>query len=296
MTEFLDEMEYLSLGKRVRMHRMMYEHGTKNGRLLILPIDQGLEHGPVDFFPNPESENPDFQFRLAADGGYSGIALHLGLAEKYAGKYAGKVPIVLKINGKTRIPSDDHALSPMTGSVEDAVRIGADAIGYTLYIGSPNQVADFTQFRQVKKDAERYGMPIIVWSYPRGEAIAKMGGRDSLYAIDYAARVADELGADIVKLNVPKDDPKKRAKQPSPYDTLELSYEERVRKVVKSAGKTKVLFSGGSMLGDEDLLNRARVCLEEGAVGLIFGRNLWQREMKDALEITKKLKELMTGI
>ncbi|MHA1905556.1 MAG: fructose-bisphosphate aldolase, partial [Candidatus Thorarchaeota archaeon] len=85
MTEFLDEMEYLSLGKRVRMHRMMYEHGTKNGRLLILPIDQGLEHGPVDFFPNPESENPDFQFRLAADGGYSGIALHLGLAEKYAG-------------------------------------------------------------------------------------------------------------------------------------------------------------------------------------------------------------------
>ncbi|MHA1902366.1 MAG: class I fructose-bisphosphate aldolase [Candidatus Thorarchaeota archaeon] len=218
------------------------------------------------------------------------------MAEKYAGKYAGKVPIVLKINGKTRIPSDDHALSPMTGSVEDAVRIGADAIGYTLYIGSPNQVADFTQFRQVKKDAERYGMPIIVWSYPRGEAIAKMGGRDSLYAIDYAARVADELGADIVKLNVPKDDPKKRAKQPSPYDTLELSYEERVRKVVKSAGKTKVLFSGGSMLGDEDLLNRARVCLEEGAVGLIFGRNLWQREMKDALEITKKLKELMTGI
>lgn len=294
MTEFLDEMEHLSLGKRVRMHRMMYEHGPKNGRLLILPIDQGLEHGPVDFFPNPESENPNFQFRLAAEGGYSGIALHLGLAEKYAGKYAGKVPIVLKINGKTRIPSDDHALSPMTGSVEDAVRIGADAIGYTLYVGSPNQVADFTQFRQVKKDAERYGMPIIVWSYPRGEAIAKMGGRDSLYAIDYAARVADELGADVVKLNVPKDDPKKHAKQPSPYDTLELSYEERVRKVVKSAGKTKVLFSGGSMLGDEDLLNRARICLEEGAVGLIFGRNLWQREMKDALEITKKLKELMT--
>ena len=296
MTDILDEMEQLNLGKRVRLHRMMYEHGPGNGHLLILPIDQGMEHGPVDFFPNPGSEDPDFQFRLAKEGGFSGIALHLGLAEKYAKKYAGSVPIVLKINGKTRIPPDDNALSPMTGSVEDAVRIGADAIGYTLYVGSPNQVADFTQFRQVKKEAERYGMPIIVWSYPRGSAIAKKGGRDSLYAVDYAARVANELGADIVKLNVPEDDPESRSDQPAPYDSLELNYEERVRKVIKSAGRTKVLFSGGSKISDEDLLHRARVCLEQGATGLIFGRNVWQREWEDALDITKQLKELMLEI
>lgn len=289
----LDELRHLSLGKRARLHRLMYEHGPGNGRMLILPIDQGLEHGPVDFFKNPPSADPEFQFKLAVEGGYSGIALHLGLAEKYAPKYAGKIPIVLKINGKTRIPSANAPVSPMTGSVEDAVRIGADAVGYTLYVGSSNQVTDFIQFRKVKKDAERYGMPIIMWAYPRGDAVDSKGGRDSLYAIDYAARVADELGADVVKLNVPENNPKTHALQPPPYDTLELSYEDRVHKVVKTAGKCLVLFSGGGLVSDDEVIRRAKVCLEQGATGLIFGRNLWQREWTDALAMTKKLKEMM---
>jgi class I fructose-bisphosphate aldolase len=263
---------------------------------MILPIDQGLEHGPVDFFPNPPSGDPEFQFKLAVKGGYSGIALHLGLAEKYAPKYAGKIPIVLKINGKTRIPTAGDPISAMTGSVEDAVRIGADAIGYTLYVGSPNQVADFNQFRKVKADAERYGMPIIVWAYPRGEAVDSKGGRDSLYAIDYAARVANEVGADIVKLNVPVDDAKTRPKQPSPYDKLELSYEEMVHKVVMSAGKTLVLFSGGGKMDDDEVVHRAKVCLEQGATGIIFGRNLWQREWNDALTMTKRLKDMIKSL
>ncbi len=288
----LDDLDYLGLGKRTRLHRLMYEHGPGNGRLLILPIDQGMEHGPVSFFPNPPSEDPEFQFRLADEGGYSGIALHLGLADKYGAKYAGRVPIVLKVNGKTKIPSDAHALSPMTASVEDAVRIGADAIGYTLYVGSPKQVEDLNQSRRVKAEADRFGMPIILWSYPRGEAVEQTGGKKSLYAVDYAARIANELGADAVKLNVPEDDPERRSQQPAPYDSLELSYEERVRKVVKSAGKTLVLFSGGSMLGDDDLIYRARTCLEQGAAGLLFGRNLWQRGWKEALKITEKLKKL----
>ncbi len=293
MTKLLDEMDYLSLGKRVRLHRLMYEHGPGNGHMMFLPIDQGLEHGPVDFFPNPPSANPEFQFNLAKEVNFSGIALHLGLAEKYATKYAGRVPIVLKINGKTRIPSDSHALSPMTASVEDAVRIGADAIGYTLYVGSPSQVADFTQFRKVKADADRYGMPVIIWAYPRGEAIEKKGGRNSLYAVDYAARVAAELGADVVKLNVPKIDPKKKSQQRPPYDKLNLNYEDSVRKVVESAGKTLVLFSGGSKISDDDLISRAKTCIDVGANGLIFGRNLWQREWEDAVKISKRLRELL---
>jgi class I fructose-bisphosphate aldolase len=292
----IDDLDHLSLGKRVRLHRLMYEHGPGTGHLLILPIDQGLEHGPVDFFPNPPSTDPEFQFKLALEGGYSGIALHLGLAEKYAPKYAGKVPIVLKINGKTRIPEATDPISPMTGSVEDAVRIGADAIGYTLYVGSPNQVADLNQFRKVKVDAERFGMPIIVWAYPRGAAVDKKGGRDSLYAIDYAARVANEVGADIVKLNVPADNPKTRAQQPSPYDKLELSYDQMVQKVVKSAGKTLVLFSGGGKMSDDDLVHKAKVCLEQGATGLIFGRNLWQREWNEALAMTKRLKDMIKSL
>ena len=261
--------------------------------MMFLPIDQGMEHGPVDFFPNPPSANPEFQFNLAEEVNFSGIALHLGLSEKYATKYAGRVPIVLKINGKTRIPSDSHALSPMTASVEDAVRIGADAIGYTLYVGSPSQVADFTQFRKVKADADRYGMPVIMWAYPRGEAIEKKGGRNSLYAVDYAARMAAELGADVVKLNVPNVDPKKKSQQPPPYDKLDLNYEDSVRKVVESAGKTLVLFSGGSKISDDDLISRAKTCIDVGANGLIFGRNLWQREWDDAVKISKRLRELL---
>jgi class I fructose-bisphosphate aldolase len=292
----LDDLDHLSIGKRVRLHRLMYEHGPGNGRMLILPIDQGLEHGPSTFFPNPESANPNYQFLLAETGGYSGIALHYGLAQKYARKYAGKVPIVLKVNGKTRIPPDNEAFSPLTASVEDAVRIGADAIGYTLYVGSPRQSDDFLQFRKVKADADKYGMPVIVWAYPRGEAVNAKGGKNTLYAIDYAARVACELGADAIKLNVPVDDPEKRKLQPEPYASLELSYEERVSKVVKTANKTPVLFSGGSKLGDDDLLRRARVCLEQGGNGLLFGRNLWQRPWNDALEMTEKLKKIMLEI
>ncbi|MFX1482346.1 MAG: class I fructose-bisphosphate aldolase [Promethearchaeota archaeon] len=289
----LDDLHHLNLGKRTRLSRLMYEHGPGNGKMLFLPIDQGLEHGPVDFFTKHDCLNPEYQFRLAVEGGYSGIALHLGLAEKYGPKFAGKIPIVLKINGKTRIPPADEPVSPMTGSVEDAVRIGADAIGYTLYVGSPNQYTDFTQFRKVKADAERYGMPIIMWAYPRGSAVEQKGGRNSLYAIDYAARVANELGADVVKLNVPETSPESRAKQQPPYDKLDLSTEEMVAKVVKSAGKTLVLFSGGGKVTDEEVIDRARICVEQGASGLIFGRNLWQRDWDDAMRMTKILKDLL---
>ncbi|MHA3962032.1 MAG: class I fructose-bisphosphate aldolase [Candidatus Thorarchaeota archaeon SMTZ1-45] len=292
----LDDLQHLNLGKRTRLHRMMYEYGPGNGTLLILPIDQGMEHGPVDFFTDHDCLNPEYQFRLAVEGGYSGIALHLGLAEKYGPKFAGKIPIVLKINGKTRIPSSNEPVSPMTGSVEDAVRIGADAVGYTLYVGSPKQHTDFTQFRKVKEDAERYGIPIIVWAYPRGDAVDSKGGRDSLYAIDYAARVSDELGADVVKLNVPVTSAKSRSMQPPPYDTLNLSTEDMVAKVVKSAGKTLVIFSGGGMATDEEVIERAKICMEQGATGLIFGRNLWQRNWDDALKMTKLLKDIMLKV
>jgi class I fructose-bisphosphate aldolase len=291
----LDSLDHLSLGKRTRLHRLLYEHGPSNGTLLLLPIDQGLEHGPVDFFPNPPALDPDYQCRLALEGNYSGIVFHVGLAEKYMSRYAGKVPLVLKINGKTGIPSDAQAFSPLTGTVEDAVRLGADAVGYTLYIGSPRQDDDFLQFTDVRTECERFGMPLIVWSYPRGEAVEKKGGRDSIYAVDYAARVANELGADIVKLNVPKFEDARNEDSPKPYNTLykELDYASAVRKVIASAGRTMVLFSGGSKISDEDLLEKARICMEQGATGLIFGRNMWQRPFEEGLVITKKVLDIL---
>ena len=288
----LDDLDYLSTGKRTRLHRMLHQFGPGNGTLLFLPIDQGLEHGPVDFFENEDAQDPDFQCRLALDGRYSAIVFHIGLAEKYMPRYAGKVPLVLKINGKTTVPSDADAFSPLTSTVEDAVRLGADAIGYTLYVGSPAQDLDIAQFNEVRRDAERYGIPIIVWAYPRGTAIEEKGGKDSLYAIDYAARVACELGADVVKINLPKGG-NANAKEPKPYNALNLTFEESVRKVVRSAGRTMVLFSGGSKVGDDDLLHKARVAMESGATGLIFGRNMWQRPMTEALDVTRRVTEMM---
>jgi fructose-bisphosphate aldolase, class I len=288
----VDDMN-LSIGKRTRLRRLLYHHGPANGRLLLLPIDQGMEHGPRDFFANPAAADPDYQLRLAKAGPFSGIVFHVGLAEKYMAPYAGDVPLVLKVNGKTEIPPDEDAFSPLTGSVEDAVRLGADAVGYTLYVGSPSQDRDIRQLEQVRREADHYGLPLIVWSYPRGRAVEAKGGRDSLWAVDYAARVAQELGADVIKLNMPEIKEESLAKHPKPYNEMRESHAEAMARVVASAGRSLVLLSGGSKVGDEDLLEKARIALEAGAVGLIFGRNIWQRPWDDALAITKRIHELM---
>lgn len=280
-------------GKRARLYRMLYEHGPGHGTILALPTDQGLEHGPVDFLPNPPSENPDFQIRLAIDGGFSAVAFHYGIAARYLPPYAGQVPLILKINGKTDIPPSDRAFSGLTGRVEDGVRLGADAVGYTLYVGSPRQDEDFNQLTAVRAECDRYGMPLIVWSYPRGDAIEKKGGRDSLFAVDYAARVAAELGADVIKLNVPTFDQKANESSPKPYNEMVLEYRAAVEKVVRSAGQAFVLFSGGSKVSDADLLDKARLVMEAGATGLIFGRNMWQRPIAEGLRLTNEIKRAM---
>lgn len=298
MTDFyspprLDDLD-LPLGKRVRLHRLMYEHGPGNGKLLILPIDQGIEHGPLNFFPNPDSKHPTYMYELARQGGYSAIALHYGLASKYLRNYAGDVPLILKINGKTNIPGDDMALSTLTATVEDAVRLGADAVGYTLYVGSPRQDEDFLQLSEVRGECDRFGMPLIIWSYPRGSAINAKGGRDSFYAVDYAARLAMELGADIVKLNFPK--PSEKDKDaPPPYNELRLDEVDTFKQVVQSAGRSFVLVSGGSKISDEDLLHKVHWCMEAGATGLIFGRNMWQRPLDEALALTEKVKAIIAA-
>jgi len=286
----LDDLDHLSVGKRVRLHRLMYEHGPGNGTLLMLPIDQGLEHGPRDFFANPDSADPAFQYNLALEGGYSGIALQYGLAQKYGKTYAGRVPLVVKLNGKTEIPSDAESFSACLASVEDAVALGADAVGYTLYVGSPAQDRDFAQWATVRRDAERLGIPTIIWAYPRGEAVEAKGGKESVWAIDYAARVATEVGADVVKINFPTHSPTPAS--PKPYDTTAFTPEEGIDRVVKSVGKTLVLISGGEKEPDDALLLKARQSFAAGATGLIFGRNTWQRPYADALTLMRNLRQI----
>jgi len=280
----------LSTGKKARLHRILYQHGLRNGTALFLPYDQGLEHGPRDFFANPEAGEPAYIVRLAAEGGFNGVAMQVGLAQKFYWDYAGEVPLILKLNGKTEIPSDAQALSALHATVEDAVRLGADAVGYTLYVGTPAQEADFAQYRQVREDAARLGMPLIVWAYPRGAAIEAKGGRDSFYAVDYAARTASELGADVVKVNFPH--PEKRTAVPACYGT-EFSAGQAIDAVVRSACRTMLLVSGGERAGDEAMLDKARLSMEAGATGLIFGRNVWQREHAESLRFIARLQEIL---
>ncbi len=286
----LDDLDHLSTGKRARLHRLLYQYGPGNGTLLMLPIDQGLEHGPRDFFANPEAADPEFQLKLAVEGRYSGIVYQYGIAEKYMRPYVGKIPLIVKLNGKTEIPPDDEAFSACLASVEDAVALGADAVGYTLYVGSPAQDRDFAQWAAVRRDAERLGMPTIIWAYPRGEYVEKKGGRDSVWAIDYAARVAAEVGADVVKVNYPTKSPSPDS--PKPYDTLAFSPEEGVARVIASAGKTLTLISGSEKEPDDELLEKARHSFAAGATGLIFGRNTWQRPYQDALKLMRELREI----
>jgi class I fructose-bisphosphate aldolase len=283
----------LSPGKRTRLRRLLYDYGPGEGTLLFLPIDQGIEHGPRDFFPNPASKDPEYQFRLAAEAGYSAIACGYGMASKYYPDYAGQVPLLLKLNSKTDVPPSDEAFSPCNATVEDAVRLGADAVGYTLYMGSPNQSEDLIQLSGVRQDCDRYGMPLVIWAYPRGRDIERKGGQNSFYAIDYAARVAMEMGADVVKLNMPKLDPEKDKDSPAPYNDMDVSQEEAIHHCVESAGRALVVLSGGSKIDDEKLLGQAKSIMEAGGSGVIFGRNVWQREWGDALQIIGQIKETL---
>ncbi len=286
----LDDLDQLSTGKRLRLYRMLHQFGPGNGTALFLPIDQGLEHGPRDFFANPDSADPHFQFKLAVEGRYSGIALQYGLAQKYYRNYAGQVPLIVKLNGKTEIPSDAESFSSCLASVEDAVALGADAVGYTLYVGSPAQDRDFAQWETVRRDAERLGVPTIIWAYPRGEAVDAKGGKESSWAIEYTARVAAEVGADVVKINFPTVSPSPDS--PKPYNTEKFTPEESISRAVKSAGKTLVLVSGGEKEPDSELLEKARRSFTAGATGLIFGRNTWQRPYDQALQLAKNLREI----
>ncbi len=292
-TEQKSLLATLAPGKRTRLRRLLFEFGPGNGTLLFLPIDQGIEHGPRDFFPNPASKDPEYQFRLAAEAGYSAIACQIGLAEKYYPDYAGQVPLLLKINAKTDVPSSDDAFSPLNASVEDAVRLGADAVGYTLYVGSPRQDADLLQLKTVREDCDRYGMPLVIWAYPRGSALDKKGGQTTFYAIDYAARLAMEMGADVVKLNMPKIDPEKDKLTQAPYNEMEVTQEVAIHGVVESAGRSLVVLSGGSKVDDDKLLEQTRFIMGAGGSGVIYGRNVWQREWNEALEIIEQIKEIM---
>ncbi len=273
--------------KEVRLQCLFQTYG----KTIILPYDQGLEHGPRDFFNARYAENPLHIIDIAKKGRYNAVALHIGNARRYFKDMYNQVPLVLKVNGKTEIPSDEDPLSPITATIDEALQLSATAVGYTLYIGSSRQDEDFEQFTYVREEAHKAGLPVIVWSYPRGREVNDKGGKNSLYAVEYAARVASELGADVIKVNVPN--LQKNSSIPAPYRDFETDLPEAVRRIIGAAAGVPVIFAGGEMVSDEDLLDKASLCISAGGSGFIFGRNIWQRPIDQALDITRKLREVI---
>ncbi|MCG3172804.1 MAG: 2-amino-3,7-dideoxy-D-threo-hept-6-ulosonate synthase [Myxococcota bacterium] len=292
---------HFSTGEITRLRQIVRANGTS----LILPYDQFVEHDARHREAESDAANPNYIMDLGVEGQYSAVAVHYGLSQRYWSQYDGAVPLIIKLNGKTSIPSDKDAFSTYTGYIEDAVRLGAVGVGYTLYYGSPRQDQDIAQLSALRKKCEEYGMPLIVWAYPRGDAIDAKGGRDSTYAVESATRMAMEMGASVIKANQPKAGEAAyldNSKIPSYFRKLEKDFQampadqaefERTRRVVEAAQGIPVLFSGGSETGEDDVVHKATTCVKAGCFGFIFGRNMWKRKKPDALAITRKLQDLL---
>lgn len=254
----------LNTGKKARLHRILFQHGLRNGTALLLPYDQGLEQGPRAFRANPPAGDPAYVARLAVKGEFNAIVVQIGVAEKFYWDYAGEIPLILKLNRQSTL----HA------SVSDAVRLGADAVGYTLLLGTGT--GEFEEYRRVRDEARYYGMPLVVWAQVNEQAIAAENGRGPFYATGYAARVASELGADLVAVCLP---------YPGESSDVQL--------VVRSVSRTLVLVSGGELAGDEAMFAKAREAMDAGATGLSFGRNVWQRPYDESLRFVDELKAIL---
>ncbi|MEM3362149.1 MAG: 2-amino-3,7-dideoxy-D-threo-hept-6-ulosonate synthase [Candidatus Anstonellaceae archaeon] len=249
-------------GHKTRLSRIM-----RNGKVMLLAMDQGIEHGPTDF--DEKNINPDYVLDIAVKGGFTGIAIQKGIAYKYLENYAGQIPLILKLNGKTNIVPKDEAYSAPLATVKEAIKLGADAIGYTIYVGSPNEARMFHEFGMIRAECEEYGIPTIVWAYPRGKYV--QNEKDKA-VVAYAARCALELGADIVKVNY-------------------TGSVESFRYVVQAAQKCKVISAGGSKQTDEEFLAKAKEVMSAGAVGFAVGRNVWQHPQP--LKIAEELKKII---
>ena len=259
------------------------------GKLVILPVDQGFEHGPArSFAPNPPGYDPDYHFQLAIDAGCNAYAAPLGFLEAGAATFAGQVPLILKLNNSDSLAKMDQPISAITGSVDEALRLGCSAIGYTIYPGSGARNRQYEDLRALTEEAKRKGLAVVVWSYPRGAGVSK-DGETAVDVAGYAAQIAAQLGAHVIKVKPPKDlvEGAEAKKVFEKYAIPTKTLADRVRHVVQSAfnGKRIVIFSGGEAKGTEEVLAEIRGLKEGGSFGSIMGRNAFQRPRADALKL-----------
>jgi class I fructose-bisphosphate aldolase len=266
------------------------------GKLVILPVDQGFEHGPArSFAPNPAGYDPDYHFQLAIDAGCNAYAAPLGFIEAGAARFAGQVPLILKLNNSDSLAKMDQPISAITGSVDEALRLGCAAVGYTIYPGSGARNRQYEDLRAITEEAKRKGLVVVVWSYPRGAGVSK-DGETAVDIAAYAAQIAAQLGAHVIKVKPPKDlvEGAEAKKVFEKYAIPTKTLPDRVRHVVQSAfnGKRIVIFSGGEAKGTEEVLAEIRGLKEGGSFGSIMGRNAFQRPRAEALKLLDEVMKI----
>jgi class I fructose-bisphosphate aldolase len=279
-----------NVGVKTNLVRLL-THGALagTGKLVIMPVDQGFEHGPArSFAPNVPGYDPDYHIQFAIDSGCNAYAAPLGFLEAVADKYAGQIPLILKLNNSDSLAKIDQPISAVTASVKDAVQLGCVAIGYTIYPGSGERNPMYEALRGLIREAKEAGLPTIVWAYPRGAGLSKQG-EQAVDVVAYSAHISCELGAHIVKVKPPMDfvEQVEAKKVFEKYAIPTKTMADRVRHVVQSCfnGKRVVIFSGGETKGTDSLLEDIRGMAAGGSFGSIMGRNAFQRPRPEALKL-----------
>jgi class I fructose-bisphosphate aldolase len=266
------------------------------GKFVILPVDQGFEHGPArSFAPNPAGYDPRYHVELAIEAGCNAYAAPLGFIEHVASDYAGDIPLILKLNNSDSLSKGIEPCSAITGSVEDALRLGCAAIGYTIYPGSGARNEQYEALRELILEAKAVGLPSVVWSYPRGAGLSKEG-ETALDVAGYAAQIAAQLGAHVIKVKPPKPN-LEQAEAKKVYEKYGIPLEtlkERVAHVVQCAfnGRRIVIFSGGEAKGTDEVLKEVAEIAAGGAFGSIMGRNAFQRPKAEAIQLLHAVMDL----
>ncbi|MEQ3626714.1 MAG: class I fructose-bisphosphate aldolase [Celeribacter sp.] len=288
-------------GVKAKLHGMLMQgklSGT--GKMIILPVDQGFEHGPArSFAPNPGGYDPHYHYQLAIDAGLNAYAAPLGPLEAGADTFAGAIPTILKVNSANSLMSGTAGKNQaITASVDDALRIGASAIGFTIYPGSDCAIDMFEEIVEMRKEAAAKGIASVIWSYPRGEAISK-DGETAVDVAAYAAHIAALLGAHIIKIKLSTDHLMlPEAKKVYEEQQIPIAEQaERVKHCVDAcfAGRRVVVFSGGAKKGTDSVYDDARAIRDGGGNGSIIGRNSFQRSREDALDMLQKLINIYKG-
>ncbi len=294
VTKILNNYESDNPGVKSNLARI-FMHGklSGTGRVIILPIDQGFEHGPARCFAgNPDAYDPFFHYKMSIDGGFSAYAAPLGMIETGASTFAGAVPTILKMNSSNSLVSKKYPDNQaVTATISDALRLGCVGIGFTIYPGSDASYDMFEEARELTAQAKSYGLVVVIWSYPRGNVSKE--GETAIDVISYGAHMACLLGAHIIKVKIPSahlelnEAKEQYIKHNVPIDSLE----DRVRHVVQCCfnGKRIVVFSGGEASTSEEVLQATRAIHLGGGNGSIIGRNCFKRPRTEALSMVQNI-------